>query len=161
MPHREQINGKPRRGRPPSDDLTIRKLRSAISNGSKLLPKGDHRLPHMRRLADLFNDTCADCGGHDVMSTGQLNHASQLELEAAQWPDGVASPGQFRRFQTGVNTHRRLCESLGINRGRIARTFNGSSVVEVLRQGHQHYSNSTTHIPRTTPVGGGGEDGSS
>jgi hypothetical protein len=145
------------------DDLTIRKLRSAITNGTKILPAGDRRMPHMRRLADLLAATCADLGGEENMSAGQLALARhlallqvQLELMAAQWidNDGGASPGQLMRYQTAVNTLRRLAESLNIHRGRIARDVTPTieQYEEQVRARQRTRQRALSHEPPSVPL---------
>ena len=51
-------------------DLSIKKVRSAISNGA-LLTNLDHRLPWARRLKDLIGDITSDLGGPDNISEAE------------------------------------------------------------------------------------------
>lgn len=106
-------------------DLTQRKLRSAISNGSSLLAGCDHRSAQMRRLKDLFNDHVADLGGVENLSTAELalvRRSSmlilQLEIMEGRWQEnkGEASAKQIECYQRVANTLRRLLESLGLQR---------------------------------------------
>jgi hypothetical protein len=49
-------------------DITLRRLRSAISNGSSLLADCDHRSAWMRRLKDLIADHVSDLGGAEALT---------------------------------------------------------------------------------------------
>ena len=63
---------------------SLRALRSAKSNGTRLLDGCDHRTARMRRLRDLIGMHVADLGGEDCCSAAELSlirRASLLELE--------------------------------------------------------------------------------
>jgi hypothetical protein len=73
-------------------ELSLRKVRSAITNGSSVLHDVDHRSAWMRRLRDLIADHVADLGGEDALSTAELalvRRAAmltlQLELMESRW----------------------------------------------------------------------------
>ena len=101
-------------------------LRSAVSNGSALLPDLDHRSAWARRLRDLCNDAIADLGGADVISSAEhvlIRRSAmltlQLELMERRWAteqDGLAGPKSLRTYQTTTNTLRRVLETLGLKR---------------------------------------------
>jgi hypothetical protein len=62
------VMGKQPNRKPKTRLVTARKLRSAITNGSKMLANVDHRTPEMRRLRDLVAALATDQGGWDQMS---------------------------------------------------------------------------------------------
>jgi hypothetical protein len=106
-------------------ELTARKLRSAISNGSSVLHDVDHRSAWMRRLRDLIADHVSDLGGEDALSTAELalvRRAAmltlQLELMESRWNEtnGEASPKSLESYQRAVGALRRTLESLGLGR---------------------------------------------
>jgi hypothetical protein len=106
-------------------ELSLKKLRSSISNGSTLLADVDHRSAWMRRLRDLIADHISDLGGEDRMSTAEMalvRRASMLclqcELMEARWNenDGEASAKQIDTYQRCVGALRRTLESLGMKR---------------------------------------------
>jgi hypothetical protein len=105
-------------------DLSMRKLRSALSNGSVILGV-DHRLPWMRRLKDLLSDHITDLGGNDVITHSQrmlVNRASMLCLQCEMLErrfaksDGVASNEDLMAYQRVTNSLRRCLQVLGLER---------------------------------------------
>jgi hypothetical protein len=117
-------NGNSTRPRSRSD-VSLSKLRSAISNGSSLLADVDHRSAWMRRLRDLIAGHVSDLGGEDALSAAEvalIRRASmmtlQLELMEARWNDnnGEASPRSLETYQRVVGALRRTLESLGLQR---------------------------------------------
>src|SRR5258705_10925419 len=65
--------------------LRSSKLRSKLSNGSKLLPMTDGRSATARRFKDLVEDIAADLGGKDHLSESQrqlIRRAAMLSAEA-------------------------------------------------------------------------------
>src|SRR5262249_57347769 len=65
-------------------EVTLRKLRSAITNGSSVLTDIDHRSAWMRRLRDLIQLHLSDLGGDDNVSEAErslVRRASMLELQ--------------------------------------------------------------------------------
>jgi hypothetical protein len=111
-------------------DLTLSKVRSALTNGSKLF-LGDtlETGPWCRRLRDLRLAYEADLGGGRNLSEGQrcivhrlaMMHlqCDMLEARFAQ-NEGEASAFQLTLYQRTSNSMRRLIESLGLNHGRVA-----------------------------------------
>jgi hypothetical protein len=107
-------------------DVTVTRLRSAITNGTALLADCDHRTAWMRRLRDLISAHTSDMGGLDNISEAErsiLRRASMLELQLemletrfAANPDGVASTSDLLLYQRTASALRRLLESLGLQR---------------------------------------------
>jgi hypothetical protein len=107
-------------------DLSLRKVRSAISNGSQLLADLDHRGAWARRLRDLIHDHIADLGGETNISEAEkilVRRCSMMTLQLelmehnfAQNEDGAASTKQIEAYQRCVNTLRRTFECLGLER---------------------------------------------
>jgi hypothetical protein len=113
--------------------LSLKKVRSALTNGSALLRNIDHRSAYMRRLRDLLLAHEADLGGRDILSEGQraiIRRATlltvQCELMEGKFAkhDGSASNADLDCYQRCCNTLRRLIESLGLNEGRKQRDIN-------------------------------------
>ncbi len=106
------------------------RFRSAITSGRDILQDIDGRSAQARRFRDLFASYAGDLGGEEVgLSEGQLalvrrTAALTVELERLESQfaqnDG-ASRVQLESYQRATNTLRRLIESLGIHRGRVAR----------------------------------------
>jgi hypothetical protein len=103
-------------------DLTVTKLRSAITNGTAVLADVDHRSAVMRRLRDLIHLHESDLGGEDAISESErrlVRRAAmltlQLEMMEAKFAvnDGEATAHQLQVYQQCSNTLRRLLESLG------------------------------------------------
>jgi hypothetical protein len=114
-------------------ELNLRKVRSALTNGSELLRDVDHRTAYMRRLRDLLQAHEADLGGHDVLSEGQraiIRRATLLTVQCEMLEqkfaeaDGLASSSDLECYQKCSNSLRRLLESLGLHKGRIPREVN-------------------------------------
>jgi len=108
-------------------DLTLRKVRAAVSNGALLLRDNtDGRLAWTRRLRDLTADHVSDLGGKDMISASEMvliRRAAmlclQLEMMECNWAaknDGEASPKQIEVYQRAVNTLKRCLETLGLKR---------------------------------------------
>ena len=126
-------------------DLSLSKLRSAISNGSQVvLGHCDHRSAALRRLRDLVNDAISDLGGADMLSSAEMilvrksaMLALQTEMMESNWArnnDGEASTKQIETYQRTVNTLRRVLESLGLERR--AKDVTGLSLGDILRGQH-------------------------
>ena len=106
--------------------LTSSKLRSAISNGSKIFDDVDHRSAWVRRYRDLVWAHEADAGGEVILSEGQrsiIRRATMLELQLELMDSSFARKGQasapeLETYQRVSNTLRRLFESLGLSDGR-------------------------------------------
>jgi hypothetical protein len=106
-------------------DVSVKRLRSAISNGSSLLASVDHRTATMRRLKDLVADYTADLGGSDHVSTGEaalIRRAAMLSLQAERMEarfveqEGAASPSALDLYQRLTGALRRCLEGLGLDR---------------------------------------------
>jgi len=68
----------------PVNEPRSKKVRSKLSNGSKLLPMTDGRSATARRFRDLFEDICGDLGGCDLLSEGQRQLAKRAALLSAE-----------------------------------------------------------------------------
>ena len=119
--------GKKLQGRRIKPDISLSKVRAALSNGSTLLLRGDvdGRLAWSRRLRDLVADHCSDLSGEDSLSTAELvlvKRASMLTLQLEMLEckfgeqDGMATSEQLNDYQRVTNTLRRTLESLGLKR---------------------------------------------
>jgi hypothetical protein len=106
-------------------EVSLRKVRAAISNGSALLDHVDHRSVWMRRLRDLVADHATDLGGENELSTAQrvlVRRAAMLtvqtEMMERRWDEnnGEASAKQIDGYQRTVNTLRRTLEAIGLER---------------------------------------------
>ena len=65
-------------------DISLSRVRSAITNGHYLLADCDHRSARMRRLRDLIGAHLADLGGRDLVSEAEfclVRRAALLTLE--------------------------------------------------------------------------------
>jgi hypothetical protein len=102
------------------------RLRSAISNGSKVLADLDHRGAWARRLKDLMAAHLSDLGGIDQVSEAEkvlVRRAAMLTLQLelmeqrfANNDNGEASAKQIETYQRVTNTLRRCLEALGLQR---------------------------------------------
>src|SRR3954470_6249175 len=111
--------------------VTDRRSRSAISNGTRILPAGvaDGRSSAYRRYRDLLSAHFSDLGGEPALSEGQkalVRRAVTLtiqceSMEAKFVEDGDAATTCLETYQRMTNSLRRTLESLGINRGRKPR----------------------------------------
>jgi hypothetical protein len=109
--------------------------RSKISNGTRLLTDVDGRSAWARRYRDLIGAFQTDLGGEQVvLSEGQkalTRRTSTLCIELERMEvkfahGGGATIAELETFQRASNSLRRLLESLGIHRGRIARDITPS-----------------------------------
>lgn len=123
-------------------DLTLAKVQSALTNGSRLF-LGDvaETGAWCRRLRDLRLSYESDLGGAGNLSEGQLTIAHQLAMMKLQCEmmearfakhEGEATPTQLALYQRTANSCRRLIESLNLHRGRVARdiTDAGQDILE-------------------------------
>jgi hypothetical protein len=107
-------------------EISLRKVRSAISNGSSLLSGDvDHRSASMRRLRDLIADHASDLGGEEMLSSAEralVRRAAMLTLQTElmernwQQNDGEASSKQIETYQRVVGALRRTLQTLGLQR---------------------------------------------
>jgi len=105
---------------------TQAKLRSAISNGSRLLDDVDGRSAWARRLRDLVEDHTVQLGSDANVTEAErrlIRRAAMLTLQSEtmerRWAteaDGEASTKQLEVYQRTSNSLRRLLESLGLRR---------------------------------------------
>jgi hypothetical protein len=111
-------------------NLSHSRFQSALTTGRDLLQDVDGRSAIARRYRDLNALFVSDLGGENsALSAGQLTlirRASCLTVELERMEsefarNGGARPRQLEAYQRATNTLRRLLESLGIHRGRIAR----------------------------------------
>jgi hypothetical protein len=114
-------------------------IRSAKSNGTRLLDGCDHRTARMRRLRDLIGMHVSDLGGEDACSAAELSILRRaalltLELEVMEARfehEGEASLKQLDAYQRCAGSLRRLLESIGLKR----RQKDVTSLGEILRAG--------------------------
>jgi hypothetical protein len=105
------------------DDLK-RTARSAITNGSAVLPGVDGRSTWVRRLRDLISLHVRDLGGEDAISEAErsiVRRAATLtveleRLEAKFATAGEAGPADLAAYTTTSNALRRLLETVGLKR---------------------------------------------
>jgi hypothetical protein len=107
-------------------DLSAKRLRSAITNGTHLLANLDHRLPWARRLKDLIGDITSDLGGANNISEAErvlVRRAAMMTLQAelmeqrfSENENGAASSQQIECYGRTTNTLRRTLEALGLQR---------------------------------------------
>jgi hypothetical protein len=124
-------------------DLSLSKVRSAITNGSTVLADLDHRSAWARRFRDLLNAHETDLGGYDGLSEGQrsiVRRCAMLELQCELMEgkfaanSGAASRPELEIYQRTSNSLRRLLESLGLHRGRRARDITPPDPLEYARR---------------------------
>jgi hypothetical protein len=98
--------------------------RTAVSNGSRLLPGVDGRNTWARRCRDVINEHLADLGGIDNCSVPErsiIRRAAVLTTELEQLEvkfalAGEANPVDLDLYQRVSNSLRRLLESVGLER---------------------------------------------
>lgn len=105
--------------------LSLRKTRSAITNGRHLLHEVDARSAWMRRLRDLITAHTTDLGGEDFVSEAEqrlIRRAAMLTIQCEMYDakfasnEGEASQTDLETYQRITNTLRRTLESLGLSR---------------------------------------------
>ena len=104
--------------------LSLRRTRSAVTNGKHLLADVDARSSWMRRLRDLIDAHTADLGG-DLCSEAEqrlIRRAALLTIQCEMYDkkfalnDGEASQTDIETYQRLTNTLRRCLETLGLER---------------------------------------------
>lgn len=98
--------------------------RSAVSNGSRLLPGVDGRSAWVRRCRDLIEMHLSDLGGLEAISQAEhsiVRRAAVLttELERMEQRFALAGEAEVREldlYQRTAGNLRRLLESLGLER---------------------------------------------
>jgi hypothetical protein len=98
--------------------------RSAVSNGSRLLPEVDGRSVWARRCRDLIDSHLADLGGEDSVSEAERSiirraavmttELERLETEFAN--KGAADKSDLDLYSRVAGNLRRLLESVGLER---------------------------------------------
>lgn len=130
--------------------LSKRAFRSAITNGTDILAEVDGRSATARRYRDLIALHVGDLGGADAgLSEGQhclVRRAAcltvQLEIMESKFAqDGGADTRELDVYQRTSNSLRRLLESLGIHRGRVARDVTPSLDEYLGRRGRRSVIN--------------------
>jgi hypothetical protein len=123
-------------------DLNLKRVRSALSNGSAVvLGQVDQRSVWCRRLRDLIREQISDLGGDANLSTAQqilVKRAAwltlQCELMESRWArlqEGEASAKQRQEYMQAVGALRRVLITLGLERK--SRLVNSPSLKEYLR----------------------------
>jgi hypothetical protein len=111
-------------------EVTLSKVRAAVTNGSSILNDVDHRSAWMRRFRDLLHAHQSDLGGDECLSEGQrslLRRAAMLEIQCELLEqkfannDGVAGTKDLDLYARTSGNLRRLLESLGLHHGRRPR----------------------------------------
>ncbi len=106
-------------------DPSPSKVRSAVTNGSKILTDCDHRGAWARRLKDLISNFLADISSSEPVSEAQkalVRRAAmlclQLELLEQQFAEneGQANAQELEVYQRCCNTLRRTLGALGLKR---------------------------------------------
>lgn len=98
--------------------------RSAVTNGSSVLPGVDGRSTWVRRLRDLIALHVSDLGGEDQITEAErsiVRRAATLtveleRLEAKFAQAGQAEAGELALYTTTSNTLKRLLEAVGLQR---------------------------------------------
>src|SRR5918997_846541 len=104
--------------------LSLSRIRSAVTNGHRVLNDVDHRSAGMRRLRDLIQLHTNDLGGDDTISEAErrlIRRAAMLTLQLEMLDQKFATEDGACRldlelYQRLSNTLRRLLESLGLQR---------------------------------------------
>jgi hypothetical protein len=102
-------------------------MRSAVTNGTRLLVAGDGTSAWSRRYRDLVAAHAVDLGGPDLLSEAQkslIRRASTLEveLEAMEAQLSKGEPIDLDMFSRVTGNLRRVLESIGL--ARVAREIN-------------------------------------
>jgi hypothetical protein len=114
----------------PSNGVRVTRIfkpagRSRITNGRQLLPNVDGRTLWVRRFKDLRALHLSDLGGEENASAAEQSlvrraaaltvELERLEVKFASSAD-QADPKDLELYQRGMNTLRRVLESLGLQR---------------------------------------------
>lgn len=117
-------------------DLSLKKVRAAISNKSYFLPDVDLRGPWARRFRDVIVVHEDDLGGSEQLSEAQralVRRISMLQLYCEILETRIAqddfkvSRVRIESYQRVTNTMRRAIESLGLHEGRKSRDITPGS----------------------------------
>jgi hypothetical protein len=108
------------------------RLRSKMSNGSKLLPMTDGRSATARRFKDLVEDIAADLGGKDHLSEGQrqlIRRAAMLSAESERM-EVLAARGEA---EFDIDLYGMICDRLGRLFGRLGLERKSKDITPDLR----------------------------
>jgi hypothetical protein len=98
-------------------DISAKRLRSAITNGTHLLANLDHRLPWARRLKDLIAENISEAERVLVRRAAMMTlQAELMEQRFSENENGAASSQQIECYGRTTNTLRRTLEALGLER---------------------------------------------
>jgi hypothetical protein len=125
-------------------EVRVRKGRSRLSNGNKLLPGIDGRSPWVRRCRDIIAAHTSDLGGVDNCSAAErsiIRRAAVLTVELERLEAKFAAAGQadiedldcYARIASNL---RRLLESVGLRRRAkdIGPTLGDALTADIIRQ---------------------------
>ena len=98
-----------------------RRLRSAVTNGSKTFLQGNGWSPWSRRQRDLIDMYVEDVGGRDALSAGKLSlcHRAatlQVELESAEGRLSLGERIDLDQYGRLAGHLRRILETIGVER---------------------------------------------
>jgi hypothetical protein len=113
--------------------------RSRVSNG-RLLPITDLRSATARRFKDLYHDICADLGGIEHLSTGELQlvrRASMLSAECER-QEALAAQDDVEfdcdAYVVKTNALKRVLEVLGLQRRSVDITLSLGTYLQAKEQ---------------------------
>jgi hypothetical protein len=114
--------------------------KSAVTNGTRLLPGIDNRGPWVRRCRDIMADLTSDRGGVSELSAAEASlirraATMSVELEALEVrfaTDGQASANDLDLYGRTTGNLRRVLETLGIHRR--ARSINARPLDEIIAE---------------------------
>jgi hypothetical protein len=101
------------------------KLRSAVTNGTKLLPGIDQRSAWVRRCKDIIAEHTADKGGQSNITAGEASIirrisalTTELEILESRFAkaNGNATTSDLDLYIRGSGALRRLLETIGLER---------------------------------------------
>jgi hypothetical protein len=115
--------------------------KSAISNGTRLLPGTDNRGPWVRRCRDIMADLTSDRGGASELSAAEaslIRRAAVLSVELEALEVKFAEAGQatdrdLDLYSRTVGNLRRVLETLGVRRD-PSRARNIQPLADILAQ---------------------------
>ena len=129
-----------RRRRHVADPRPYERLRSAVTNGTRLFVEGSMLSAWTRRYADLVAGHCSDYGGRETLSEAQfslIRRAIEVELETLEGRLSRGESVNLDHYGRGASHLRRILESLGLERK--ARNVTPSSIEECIREIDQFY----------------------
>ena len=114
--------------------------KSAVTNGTRLLPNTDNRGPWIRRCKDIIADLTSDRGGVSELSAAEaslIRRAATLSvecelLEAKFAEAGQASDRDLDLYGRTSGNLRRIFETLGIHRR--ARSINARPLDDIIAE---------------------------